>query len=305
MDVKHLDIVTQHPIHHLPKDAFVYCLKADPIDAPLFVGFENPAASFLFNKFFGQKEPFSDKRLQMGALGFIVLKMLKSLDEIKLFPRLGIHMQEYVQSKETLHHVTFALELGEENFIHLHLYYDESFIRSFNALHESLESEETNPILYDVKLVIGSTQLDKSQIDQLKKDHVLMLENAHLNLETKKGVVTFEVFNQPVAEARISSNHLKIIDLVTPSFGETMEDTMESNLKNMDEIKLNIKVELASLKLPLHKLKNLKSGDTLDFEMENIASVFLTLEGQKIAKGELIKLGDNIGVLIQETAYDR
>jgi len=122
MDVQHLDILTQHPIHHLPKDAFVYCLKADPIDAPLFIGFENPAASFLFNKFFGQKEPFSDKRLQMGALGFIVLKMLKELDEAKLFPKLGIHMQEYVQSKETLHHVTFALELEDENFIHLHIF---------------------------------------------------------------------------------------------------------------------------------------------------------------------------------------
>jgi flagellar motor switch/type III secretory pathway protein FliN len=301
--VRNVTFHVQHPIHHLPKDAFVYCLKADPIDAPVFVGIENPSALFLFSKFFGQKEPFFDKRLQNGALGFIVLKMLKNLDEKPLFPKLGIHVQEFVASKETLHHTTLSVEMEDESFFHLHLYYDESFIKTFNALHNTENQESLNPVYCALKAVIGQTVLPKMEMSKIKKDQVLVLDEAHINLETKKGVATLELFGQKMAQVRFGSNHMKVIDLCTPTPGETMEESHE--LSSIEEMQMQVKVELSTIKMSLGKLQHLKSGDTLDFETETLGSVFLTVDGQKIAKGELVKIGENIGVLIQETAYDR
>lgn len=301
--IKDVSVHTQHPIHHLPKDAFVYCLKADPLDAPLFLGIEHPAAAFLFNKFFGQNEPFTDKRLQQGAVGFIVLNMLKKLTQAALLPKLGIHLQEFVASKETLHHVTLAAQTEEASFFHLHLYYDERFIKTFNVLHNTDHHLELNPVYCSLKAVIAKALLLKKDFDLLKKDQILMLDEAHINLETKKGIATLELLGKPMAQVRFSANHMKVIDVCTPTPGDTMEESDE--LSSIETMQLCVKVELASIKMSLGKLQHLKSGDTLDFETETLGPVFLTVDGQKMAKGELVKIGDNIGVLIQETAYDR
>lgn len=69
------------------------------------------------------------------------------------------------------------------------------------------------------------------------------------------------------------------------------------------EIPLSVKVEVSRIKLPLKKLLGLKPGSTLELGVTMPEQVLLTVENQVIGKGELIQLGDMIGVKISEISH--
>jgi len=64
------------------------------------------------------------------------------------------------------------------------------------------------------------------------------------------------------------------------------------------DIPITLTVEVGRLQMPLGKLTQLKPGNMLDLPVNPGLGVHLTVGGKRIAKGELIKLGDGIGVKV-------
>ncbi len=64
------------------------------------------------------------------------------------------------------------------------------------------------------------------------------------------------------------------------------------------EIPLTVTVEVARLRIPLDKLLQLSPGNVLELPIRPEQGVDLTIEGKKVAKAELIKLGEMLGVKI-------
>lgn len=79
-----------------------------------------------------------------------------------------------------------------------------------------------------------------------------------------------------------------------PSQGEGHE----TPLHLPPEIPLPLVVEIARIQMPLGKLSQLQPGNVLDLALAPTFLVHLTSNGKRIAKGELVQLGETIGVKI-------
>ena len=76
------------------------------------------------------------------------------------------------------------------------------------------------------------------------------------------------------------------------------EENRTEELASELDIQLSLTVEVARLKINLEKLLQLKPGNILELPVRPEQGVDLSIGGKKMAKAELIKLGDVLGVKI-------
>lgn len=68
------------------------------------------------------------------------------------------------------------------------------------------------------------------------------------------------------------------------------------------DIPLNVVVEIGRIQLSLQKLSELQAGNVLELDIHPENGVDLTVNGTTIAKGELLKIGETIGIRILDKA---
>lgn len=73
-----------------------------------------------------------------------------------------------------------------------------------------------------------------------------------------------------------------------------------SEVFSADEIPLSISIELGRLQMSIKKLMELEPGNLLELGVKPEQNVELTFGGKCIARGELLKIGDTLGVRILE-----
>ncbi len=76
--------------------------------------------------------------------------------------------------------------------------------------------------------------------------------------------------------------------------------TEHQDLISADDVPLHITVEVGKMHMPLAKVLALKPGNTLELGRRPEEGVQLCVSGQVIAKGELIQIGDVLGVKITD-----
>jgi type III secretion system YscQ/HrcQ family protein len=92
---------------------------------------------------------------------------------------------------------------------------------------------------------------------------------------------------------------------VTPEEKEEEDEEIEqdthatkNHLTLPKDIPFSIVVEVGHLTMSLEKLLALQPGNILETSVRPEQGVYLTVQGKKIAKGELVKIGDVLGVKI-------
>jgi flagellar motor switch protein FliN len=83
-------------------------------------------------------------------------------------------------------------------------------------------------------------------------------------------------------------------------WGPQNAEKMNDKMIPANEIPLTIIVEVARFKMNLDKLLQLSPGNVLELPVKPEQGVTLTLNGKRVAKAELVKLGDMLGVKIQQ-----
>lgn len=69
---------------------------------------------------------------------------------------------------------------------------------------------------------------------------------------------------------------------------------------SVDEIPLNVVIELGRIQMSVKKLLELQPGNTLDIDIHPESGVDMVVNGKRIAHGELLKIGDSLGIRILE-----
>ncbi len=69
-----------------------------------------------------------------------------------------------------------------------------------------------------------------------------------------------------------------------------------------DQVSVPLTIEIGRVNLSLEKLLQLKEGNVLDLSIQPESGVDLTVNGQCIGKGELLKVGDSIAIRILDLA---
>lgn len=76
--------------------------------------------------------------------------------------------------------------------------------------------------------------------------------------------------------------------------------TAQGPLSALDNIPLNIIIEVGRLKMTLAKLKELQPGHLLELDVKPEQGVDLTINGRCIGRGELLRVGEVLGVRVLE-----
>ena len=72
---------------------------------------------------------------------------------------------------------------------------------------------------------------------------------------------------------------------------------------NIQQLPLTVIVELAELSMSVDKLASLQPGNLLDLDMRPESGVMLVVNGKVFGQGELVLIGDNVGVRIKEIGF--
>ena len=83
-------------------------------------------------------------------------------------------------------------------------------------------------------------------------------------------------------------------EMAAKHMGQTHSEEMISPKK----VPIHLSVEVAHLKMNLDKLLKLKPGNTLELNVKPEQGVSLVANGKCMAKGNLVQIGDVIGVKI-------
>lgn len=215
--------------------------------------------------------------------------------------------------------------------------FHESFSAHFAKFSPNLFS---SPIISSLdtclRMELGSCRLTKKDWDRLQVHDFLILDTSSYDPTSCKGTITLSLGNSPLFVGKIKKNGIKILDYYTyygdshtmddeemkdeELYNEEMEDmdsllaeeeketslntehpkTVEETLSSSKDIPFPIVVEIDRIHMPLEKLLSLEPGNVLELPVKPEQGVYLTVHGKKIARGELIKLGNAIGVKIIE-----
>ena len=214
--------------------------------------------------------------------------------------------------------------------------FHEAFKAHFAMTRSTLSSSEISKELeVPIRLEAGHASLSLEEWRNVACGDFILLERCSFDPATHKGTVTMVLNKTPLFRARLKADAIKILDYAfyyeetmdnvsgdepedkehSPSDEEFMEEGMgseehlwqappkqeEGALEKMlsnEEIPITLNVEVAQLQINVDKLLQLKPGNTLELGVRPEQGVDLTVGGKRVAKGELIKLGESLGVKI-------
>ncbi len=191
-----------------------------------------------------------------------------------------------------------------------------------------------------VQLELGYTSLSWNAWKNVKAGDFILLDRCSFDPVAHKGTATVTLKQTPLFRARIKDTHLKIVDYAlyqqenTPmnpkgkeeedphpqdpfdaedlSSTEMEEETHlwaeeaenAEQLISPGDVPITLSIELARLQINLDKLLQLSPGNVLELPVRPEQGVDVVAEGKKIAKAELVKLGEVLGIKILRVGHE-
>lgn len=189
-------------------------------------------------------------------------------------------------------------------------------------------------------LEAGYTELSQDEWTNTNVGDFVILDRCGYHPDTKKGIMQLSYLNTPLFQVKLKDEHLKILDyalcveeknmadeeiegLPGPAEEEEMglseevkeevlteeveEETLEApevaepeEMVSPKNIPLTLTVEVTRLKMSLEKLMELKPGNVIDLPVSPEQGVDLTVNGKRVGRGQLLQVGDVLGVKLTE-----
>lgn len=188
-----------------------------------------------------------------------------------------------------------------------------------------------------VGIELGHTELSVSKWRSVGIGDFILLDRCTFDPTTKKGTAALTLEGTPLLRVRLKDNSLKIIDYafyreeqhpmnpeIPPdeerhgapmepedfssaefenenSGGEHLwspEEGAAEKLISSKDIPLTLTVEVARMRINLDKLTQLSPGNVLELPVRPEHGVDVVIGGKKVAKAELVKLGEMLGIKI-------
>lgn len=157
-----------------------------------------------------------------------------------------------------------------------------------------LDTETVNDcqhLLCPIKVSLGFTSLPVSDIENLAIGDALWITNVQIYLyvgNIEYCAIQYEQHSFTVSE-----------DIMDSQINNALVDKLWA----ADGLKLNIEFVLSETTMTLAEISKIQTGDVLDALIglgDNKVDVELRVQGQKLAKGELVLLNDRLAVEIEE-----
>jgi type III secretion system YscQ/HrcQ family protein len=267
-------------------------------------------------------EGFSDPYLQKGFFRYLSAEAMTIIDRMQTFSGLAPKMVDMPLAKEDAYCIDIAIEhLGETIWGRLicPTLFQESvkhhYAQDWNF---SIPSHLYKDLFVEASLTAGGTTLSQESWKKIKEGDFVLLDHCSYYPKLKKGTFQFSVEDTPLFQAKAKEDAIKLLDyahyfeekpMETDNFNEPLGEGMDEEAVSVEEapeapmlspkkVPISLTVEVAKLKMNLDKLLKLKPGNVLELGVQVEQGVNLVAGGKCIGKGELLQVGDVIGVKI-------
>lgn len=140
-------------------------------------------------------------------------------------------------------------------------------------------------------------EFDEELFDDLEEEEHEALEEEKEDETSEQPAETVEEV-ESLEESEASAESEELEEGEKPVFQMTGKGPLTP-----DQIPLSIVVELGTIQMTMDKLLQIEPGNLLDISVQPENSVDLTVNGRVIAKGELVRIGENLSVRVVELGY--
>ncbi|MGL5263747.1 MAG: type III secretion system cytoplasmic ring protein SctQ [Candidatus Rhabdochlamydia sp.] len=257
---------------------------------------------------------------QEGFYRFLLLEIIKAIDSLKPFSDLSLKMGalSHALPKENC----ICMDIGihhPKKVIWGRIVCPVSFNQAFkahfaNTAFSIYESNLSKDLYLPISAKIGHTQLTLSQWEKIAVGDFLILDTCSYFPDAAKGTATLFLEQTPLFIVICKPTNCKIIDYAyqEESMDEDFEEEKEIDQQEQEDVgleteeqlisipdaSLTIHVEIARMQMKLQKVLQLKPGNVIELATRPEQGVKLTVNGKAVARGELIQLGDVLGVKI-------
>jgi type III secretion system YscQ/HrcQ family protein len=247
--------------------------------------------------------------------GFYLYLFLQALDALQAEPPLKeftLRIHEETHRIERGYCMDVTLEI-EGQLCYGRLILSDAFLTSWQSHFSSLQrlfslSPLAKSLEVPLSITVGSVLLGQEQWNDAKPGDVLLLDRGSYDPRHKEGVASFSLGATPLFHVHIHKHKIKLLE---PALfyeedmdqGETTEQpvsTEEASTVAIKELPLFVTVELTRLRMTVEQLMSLAPGNFLELPIDPAQGVLLTVNGRKIGRGELVYLGEALGVRILE-----
>lgn len=274
---------------------------------------------------------FSDRNLKEGFFVFLLLRSLHVMDSMQLFGNLSPKLSEFSSlPKEGAFCMDIAIEINS-----LKLWarvicpkdLKHELLTHFEKHKQPLLTEEmAKQIEAPLYLEIGNTNLRLEEWEKVAPGDFIILDRCTFDPQSGKGSGTLALGTTPLFQVRVKDEGIKIADYaffqeeilnnesesippieenhLQDDFAEELPEaplwspTEESNISQ--EPSLTLTIEIGRMLMSVDKILHLKPGSHIEHLARSQLGVDVTINGKKVAAGELIKLGEVLGVRILE-----
>jgi flagellar motor switch protein FliN/FliY len=308
-------------------------LGSDPIVLPIKVGPLNGSAFWIMPKqsiikltswiINGQTKtrPLSSDVLTTGFYRYLGLQLLDVATQFEPLKKIAPVLSEDAELPETdAFCIDVDMQFGE-NTCWGRLAIEPSLQKSAETFFSKTDTADilsnaarTAELTLGIK--VGSISLQHSEWETLTLGDFIPLDNGGYDPRKHQGAAYITLGDATLFQVKIKQNKIQLIDYAfiyeDPMAENNIPDDEELNLDqeatqldeapsqeiSLKEMPVNLVVELGRVRITLEKLMQLTPGNFLQIPIHPDQVVKLTVNGQQVGSGELVHLGETLGVRI-------
>jgi len=265
---------------------------------------------------------FSDPYLQKGFFRYLCAEAIGILESLQIFPGLSPKLIDMPLAKEDAYCIDIAIE-HEGETVWGRLICPSLFQEAMKEHYSqdwplSLPSKLHETFFADLSLIAGTTTISQEGWKKIQKGDFVILDQCSYYPKLKKGTFQLNYENTPLFQVKLKEENIKILDYAhyfeenkmddenyEEPFGEpieeegvSVEEAPKEPMTSPKKVPVSLTIEVARIKMNLDKLLKLKPGNVLELGVQAEKGVNLVANGQCVGKGELLQIGDVIGVKI-------
>lgn len=260
------------------------------------------------------KAPLTSEILQEGFYRYLLLEALGSLQEIPIFKEFSLQLSEEERIPEgDLFCIDVKIDLGSHTCwgrLAIDASFRSAWVHHFEKIpSEYVPTELSRQLYLDLSIETGSVLLHQEEWDHLKLGDFVILDQGSYDVQKETGVAMLMLGRNPLFNVRLRPNQIELTD-----YAFYYEDNMPQNSNSLSsepapnegevvaikELPLLVNVEIARMKMTLDKLMHLHPGNIIEIPIHPDQSVSLVVNGQKVGRAELVRLGETLGLRIIE-----
>ena len=271
-----------------PRDVLLLLGRA-PVRVRLPMAALEQAMAPLALQFDAQSLPSLPRSL---LLELAVLDLIETLEPLLGHPVQLLEATEGLDQRPFAVHLALELSFGNGPAIHAQLDLSEGaavLVAQLLTQHGEVEPDPLPGLRQTLAVVAGKQWLSLGELRSLRPGDVLMLEPGTGLLLDLDGRLQARCQHQ--GDALRLQEALKA-PLLDPE--NTMTDVDAAAA--LDDLPLKLVCQVGSLELTLAQLRELGAGSLLQLNTPSVDSVDLMVNGRRVGQGQLVKIGDGLGV---------